>query len=789
MSALFSRLTLGVLMRSVSMASMLAFVLVIALNYLSIGVVQRNNDELKVGPLKTMLQWNEIAVRLGDVERQRNRFLRDRQPATAEQAYPIIQEMNGILGEMSGGEVSAAREMLANYDKIYREMTKMAADHDAARKQLVKNREAIEEVIYEQDNPGLERALGEFLLAEMGYFADPVAEKAQSVLVLLDRVLRDSAGKPMEAQFRKVVGTYRETFQRMVELTQTIRELALSMEDIAQRVQGGVRQDQQKANSQAMVALDHTAVEAEQSKRRALTWTIIGVLFAIVLSEGFQFALRRRVMTTLEGLEILGAGDLRHRYQVIEGARNEMCRILLSINRMADGLTTLHRTVQAKAQGIDQAIGSFVRVKDSLLSHSTESAEMIQQVTEKNDVVDECTRKVFNLSERTEEMTIESEQAAKEFAKIIHTVAAASEQASVNVSTMAAAAEEMTANVAEVHHNMERVSRSVGMTATSVKELDNSLEAVRRRCKAADDAAREAGRHVQSSHGALGRLEESAREIGKVVEMIKRIAEQTNMLALNASIEAAGAGESGKGFAVVANEVKELAKGTADATRLISQRIEEIKGSAQEVSGAMRHVVEGIDQVVSATVEISHAMDEQSGASREIAASMAEVNQAADLVTLNTAELAQAAQDVARSASEAALGAGEIARSTSYAANEVQRVVDISGLIETQSREVKEKTGKIFTASADVQKVGLGMLEIIQLLHHQAEQVAGLSDELRGGVKALKKAAEGFTIGEEGETRQGGELHMIGEKISAASPGQGRNPDRWLSEDAAAAAA
>ncbi|MEO5364668.1 MAG: methyl-accepting chemotaxis protein, partial [Magnetococcus sp. DMHC-8] len=90
----------------------------------------------------------------------------------------------------------------------------------------------------------------------------------------------------------------------------------------------------------------------------------------------------------------------------------------------------------------------------------------------------------------------------------------------------------------------------------------------------------------------MQKLGVSAQEIGKVVAVISNIAEQTNILALNASIEAAGAGEAGKGFAVVANEVKELARQTSEATRMISEKIGQIQETTTAAGVATQQVGE-----------------------------------------------------------------------------------------------------------------------------------------------------------------------------------------------------
>ena len=115
----------------------------------------------------------------------------------------------------------------------------------------------------------------------------------------------------------------------------------------------------------------------------------------------------------------------------------------------------------------------------------------------------------------------------------------------------------------------------------------------------------------------------SSAEVGEVIKMITAIAKQTDLLALNATIEAARAGTAGRGFGVVANEVKALARETAEATDNISQKIEAIQAASQSAAAAIAEISTVINQINGFQNTIAAAVEEQNASTHEISQSVA----------------------------------------------------------------------------------------------------------------------------------------------------------------------
>ncbi|MBF0124502.1 MAG: bacteriohemerythrin, partial [Magnetococcales bacterium] len=186
---------------------------------------------------------------------------------------------------------------------------------------------------------------------------------------------------------------------------------------------------------------------------------------------------------------------------------------------------------------------------------------------------------------------------------------------------------------------------------------------------------------AQHAEAMMRQLLESAHAIGAVVDMINSIAEQTNMLALNASIEAAGAGDAGKGFAVVANEVKELARQTGQATTLIWDRIHQIQEHTDAVAVANQEIGQHIDRISHDNGDISRAVEEQTGIVEGVSRSISSVADSVGEIARNASELTLAAQDVARAAIESASGTHEIMLSSSEAGEAAQHVAGESSQV------------------------------------------------------------------------------------------------------------
>jgi twitching motility protein PilJ len=452
----------------------------------------------------------------------------------------------------------------------------------------------------------------------------------------------------------KDTNTFRDTLQALLQGSDALRIARVSDADMRGRL-GELQTafgDYQRAVS-AILGNQARLVGAKRATFEIFNESETLLQSAEKLGRGYEEELGGRrvtyvVLAALTGLALLVLvligklyiDDSRRRAEESErqnrANQQAILRLLDEIGNLADGDLT------ARAQVTEDITGA---IADSI-----------------NYTIDELRRLVAGITTAAQQVTAATQEAQAVSGQLLQ---AAQKQATEIQGTGQ--------SVVQMAQSMTQVSRSAGESA---KVAQSSLNAAEKGAQAVQNAIRgmnDIREQIQETSKRIKRLGESSQEIGEIVQLISDITEQTNVLALNAAIQAASAGEAGRGFTVVAEEVQRLAERSAEATKHIGAIVKSIQRDTQDAVEAMerstRGVVEGtktadeadralreIEQVSNRLAEligsISNATEQQAASATRVAAAMNEILAITQMTTDGTRRTASSAQRLTALADE-----------------------------------------------------------------------------------------------------------------------------------------
>lgn len=386
--------------------------------------------------------------------------------------------------------------------------------------------------------------------------------------------------------------------------------------------------------------------------------------------------------------------------------------------------------IGALSDALSQMLGNMreliARIKRQVSTVTTSSVEMLQTAQHIDQMAGNLRTASQTASELTERLGGEIQvvgQSVDVSTQNVRHVQASCQQVDDNGKAVGESAAHLAVNMREMSQAADQMSDSVHTIASAMEQMSASINEVAGSASQAAKVTDDAERRAATTRDSVNALGESAQEIGNVLGLIRNIASQTNLLALNASIEAASAGDAGKGFAVVANEVKELAKQSAEATDVIRQRIEEMQNSTDAAIGEIGSITGMISQINGISTSMASAIEQQAATVQEVGRSVIGVAAAAQQVAGNVTGSAQLAGDVAQKAEKTLVAVGSITQSlgtlshsaeaiersmTSAATcsqdmhQRVRRVQDASRESEQRSRDIKQGADALATISAEL---------------------------------------------------------------------------------------
>jgi twitching motility protein PilJ len=453
--------------------------------------------------------------------------------------------------------------------------------------------------------------------------ADGLARDAQNYGAVLQGLLQGNQGMGVaqlgDANARKILSQMQDSWNT---LSDPIAKLAASASNIAEVKSAGNQASLDSSN--VLLRANDLAEQIRLLPQRRLFpnqwWGILAaigaVLCAVVLMVGVYYEQRRRVRESTE---------LNQRNQ------EAIMRLLDEMGSLAEGDLTVKTTVSEDITGA---------IADSV-----------------NYAIDELRTLVTTINETSEQVS----SSAQETQTTARHLADAAQNQAHRISTATTAINQIASSMDNVSKNS---AESADVAERSVQIASHGAEVVRETISGMDSIRDQ----IQETSKRIKRLGESSQEIGSIVELINDIAEQTNILALNAAIQAASAGEAGRGFAVVADEVQRLAERSASATKRIETLVQTIQSDTNEAVNSMEQTTAEVVAGARKAEDAGSALGDIERVSHDLSALIQNISTAARQQSIAATDISQSMNAIQEITSQTSQGASQTAESIGYLA-------------------------------------------------------------------------------------------------------------------------